>query len=159
MKLEFILNGEDVIVKSESKSRLLDILRDKFSLFGTKSGCRMGFCGSCMVIFNGVAVNSCLIPAFKTQGGEIITIEGFSQTDEYHDILSGFSEAGVEDCGYCKTGKILACGALIDRNLRPTKDEILPAFSDIKCRCTDAEELIQGVIAAAEHRRRRLYGS
>ena len=159
MKLEFILNGEDVIVNSESNNRLVDILREKFSLLGTRPGCGVGFCGACTVIFNGEAVNSCLIPAFKAQGGEIITIEGFSQTDEYQDILLGFSEAGVEDCGYCRTGKILACGTLIDRNLRPTKNEILPAFSDIKCRCTDAQELVQGVIAAAEHRRKRLYGS
>ena len=159
MKLEFILNGEDVSVQSEEEKRLVDILRDNFKLFGTKSGCCIGFCGACMVIFNGGVVNSCLIPAFKTQGKEIITIEGFSQTDEYQDILHGFTEAGVDDCGFCNTGKILAAGALIDRNLRPTKEEILPAFSDIKCRCTDAQELIQGVMAAAEHRRKRLYGS
>ena len=158
MKLEFILNGEDVLVQSEAESRLVDILRGSFTLLGTKSGCCIGYCGACMVIFNGAVVKSCLIPALKTQGSEIITIEGFSQTDEYQDILIGFSEAGLEGCGFCHTGKILAAGALIDRNLRPSKDEILPAFSDIRCRCTDPAELVLGVMAAADHRRRRLYG-
>ena len=112
-----------------------------------------------MIIFNGAVVNSCLVSALKIQGSEIITIEGFSQTDEYQDVVLGFSDAHIEDCGYCNSSKILATGALIDRNLRPTKDEILPAFFDIKCRCTDPEELVLGVIAAAEHRRKRLYGS
>ena len=159
MKLEFILNGEDVFVQTDAETRLVDILRGSFGLLGTKLGCYAGHCGACMIIFNGTVVNSCLIPALKTQGSEIITIEGFSQTDEYHDLVRGFSEAQVEDCGFCYTGKILATGALIDRNLRPTKDEILPAFFDIKCRCTDSEDLVLGVIAAAEHRRKRLYGS
>ena len=159
MKLEFILNGEDVIFECSPETRLLDILRDKFFFFGTKPGCCMGFCGACMVILNGSVVNSCLIPALKTQGSEIITIEGFSLTDEFQDIILGFSEAGVRDCGFCTPGKILATGALIDRNLRPSKEEIIPAFAGIKCRCTDVKELIQGVMAAAEHRRRRLYGS
>ena len=159
MKLEFILNGEDVLVESDAGNRLVDILRGSFKLLGTKLGCYTGCCGACMIIFNGAVVNSCLIPAFKAQSSEIITIEGFSQTDEYHHIVQGFSEAGVSDCGFCHTGKILATGALIGRNLRPTKEEILPAFFGIKCRCTDLTELVQGVIAAAEHRRKRLYGS
>ena len=159
MKLEFILNGEDVLVQTSGDSRLVDILRDSFSLMGCKSSCCIGFCGACMIIFNGSVIKSCLVPALKTQGSEIITIEGFSQTDEYQDIVMGFSEAGVEDCGFCTTGKILAAGTLIDRNLKPSREEILPAFFDIKCRCTEAGELILGVMAAAEHRRRRLYGS
>ena len=159
MKLEFILNGEDVIIELDEENRLVDILRGSFKLLGTKLGCYTGCCGACMVIYNGAVVNSCLIPAFKAQGSEIITIEGFSQTDEYHDIALGFSETGVTDCGFCHTGKILATGALIGRNLRPTKEEILPAFFGIKCRCTDSTELVLGVMAAAAHRRKRLYGS
>ena len=159
MKLEFILNGEDVLVESDVENRLVDILRKSFMLLGTKLGCYTGCCGACMVILNGTVVNSCLIPAFKIQGSEIITIEGFSQTDDYNDIVTGFSDAGVTDCGFCHTGKILATGALIGRNLRPSKEEILPAFFGIKCRCTDSTELVKGVMAAAEHRRKRLYGS
>ena len=158
MTLSFILNGEDVVVNTDAETRLVNILRDSFSLLGTKEGCYAGKCGACSIIFNGNVIKSCLIPAFKIANSEIITIEGFSQTDEYQDIVLGFSDAGIENCGFCNAGKILAAEALLLRNLKPSKDEILSAFQGILCRCTDPRELLQGVIATSEHRRWRLYG-
>ena len=158
MTLGFILNGEDVTVDTFAEKRLVDILRNTFSLLGTKAGCYAGKCGNCSVIFNGNVLNSCLIPAFKIQGSEIITIEGFSQTDEYEDIVAGFGEAGLENCGFCKTGKILTTEALLGRNRQPSRNEILSAFKGIRCRCTEPEELVQGVTIVSELRRRRLYG-
>jgi carbon-monoxide dehydrogenase small subunit len=156
--ISFILNGEDVEIQTDIENRLVDILRGSFGLLGTKIGCYTGHCGYCSVIFNRDVVKSCLIPAFKILNSEIITIEGFSQTDEYQDIVLGFAEAGVENCGFCNTGKTLAVETLLDRNKRPSKDEILHAFYGIYCRCTEPEELVQGVLAVAEQRRRRLYG-
>jgi carbon-monoxide dehydrogenase small subunit len=158
MTMAFILNGEDVAVDPNPESRLVDILRDNFNLLGTKTGCNIGACGTCLIIFNGNVVKSCLIPAFKIRGCEIITIEGFSQTDEYQDIILGFSDTGFEDCGFCTTGKILATEALLGRNKAPSREEILLAFNGIRCRCTEPELLVQGVLAASEYRRRRLYG-
>ena len=158
MTLGFILNGEDVVAKSPAGARLVDILRDNFGLLGTKAGCCTGVCSSCSIIFNGNIVKSCLIPAYKIGGSEIITIDGFSQTDEYRDIVLGFSEAALENCGYCNTAKILAAQALLARNHRPEKSAILSAFYGIRCRCTEPEELTQGVLAVMEHRRARLYG-
>jgi len=158
MTIGFILNGEDVAVETKAEYRLVDILRNSFRLTGTKAGCLNGRCGACSIILNGKVVKSCLIPVFQVRSSEIITIEGFSLTDEYQDIVHGFSEAGLENCGFCDTGRMLAAEALLSRNLRPIKEEILKAFFDIKCRCTDPEGLIQAVLAAAEHRRRRLYG-
>jgi carbon-monoxide dehydrogenase small subunit len=158
MTLGFILNGEDVVVKADADRRLIDILRSHFKLLGAKEGCLSGICGSCSVIFNGKTVPSCLIPVFRIRGSEIITIEGFSQTDEYQDIQEGFSRSGVENCGYCSAGKILAVETLIERNLRPSRDEILAAFKGIKCRCTEPESLIEGVLATCDIRQRRLYG-
>jgi carbon-monoxide dehydrogenase small subunit len=158
MTLGFILNGEDVVVKTEANHRLIDILRNHFKLQGAKAGCLSGCCGACSVIFNGKVVPSCLIPAFRIRGSEIITIEGFSQNDEYQDILEGFIRAGVENCGYCDAGKILAVETLLERNLRPSREEILAAFNGIKCRCTEPDSLIEGVLAAVEIRQRRLYG-
>lgn len=157
MRIDFILNGEDVVVYCGAGNRLVDILRNTFKLLGTKNGCTSGVCGCCSIIFNGNVVKSCLIPAFKVKGSEIITIEGFSQTDEYHDIELGFSEAKLENCGFCNAGKILAAQVLLGRNHRPSRDEILAAFHGIRCRCTEPEELVQGVNAVVEHRRRRLY--
>lgn len=158
MTLGFILNGEDVVANYIAGTRVVDILRDNFGLLGTKAGCYTGICSSCSIIFNGNVVKSCLIPAYKIGGSEIITIDGFSQTDEYRDIVLGFSEAGLENCGFCDTAKILAAQALLGRNHRPAKGAILSAFYGIRCRCTEPEELVQGVMAVIECRRTKLYG-
>jgi len=158
MTMTFILNGEDVMVDSNPESRLVDILRDNFDLLGAKAGCNIGACGTCLIIFNGDVLKSCLIPAFKIRDCEIITIEGFSQTIDYQDIVQGFSETGFEDCGFCTAGKILATEALLSRNKAPSREEILLAFSGIRCRCTEPDLLVRGVMAASEYRRRRLYG-
>ncbi|MDR1566874.1 MAG: 2Fe-2S iron-sulfur cluster binding domain-containing protein [Treponema sp.] len=158
MTIGFILNGEDVVIRTGAEQRLIDILRGTFQLLGAKAGCYSGHCGVCSVIFNGEVVKACLIPAFKIRGSEVITIEGFSQTDEYQDIAQGFVDAGVENCGFCDTGKILATEALLSRNTRPGREDILMAFEGIKCRCTEPESLISGVMTVAERRRRRLYG-
>ena len=158
MTLGFILNGEDVVAKSAPETRLIDILRDDFKLLGAKTGCNTGICGSCSIIFNGNVVKSCLIPAFKINGSEIITIEGFAQTYEYQDIVLGFYEAGLETCSFCNTCKILSAQALLGRNHMPTKEEILSAFYGVRCRCTEPEELLQGVMAIIEGRRQKLHG-
>jgi len=158
MTMTFILNGEDVTVDSNPETRLVEILRDDFNLLGAKDGCNIGVCGTCLIIFNGDVVKSCLIPALKIGGCEIITIEGFSQTFDYQDIIQGFSDTGFEDCGFCTTGRILATEALLGRNKAPSKEEILFAFNGIRCRCTEPDLLVKGVLAASEYRRRRLYG-
>ena len=158
MTIGFILNGEDVVARSEASVRLIDILRGSFGLLGAKSGCLTGKCGACSVIFNGSVSPACLIPAFKIRGSEIITIEGFSQTDEYQDIMTGFVRANLENCGCCLAGKILSTEALLERIPLPSKEEILSAFSGIKCRCTDSEKLVEAVNIIANIRERRLYG-
>ncbi|MDR0316074.1 MAG: aldehyde oxidoreductase [Treponema sp.] len=158
MTISFILNGEDVVIRSEANVRLIDILRGSFGLLGAKSGCLTGKCGACTVIFNGRASPACLIPAFRVRGSEIITIEGFSQTNEYHEIMLGFAEAQLENCGYCTTGKILCAEALLERHNRPSREEILAGFSGIKCRCTDPEKLVEAVNITVDLRQRRHYG-
>ena len=157
MTIKFILNGEDVVYKGEGE-RLIDILRRNFSLFGAKPGCLSGQCGACSVIFNGNVSPACLIPAFKIPGCEVITIEGFSQTIEYQEIISGFAETHLGNCGFCEAGKILCTETLLDANPTPSKEEILMGFSGIKCRCTNVERLIKAVKIIANKRRRRLYG-
>jgi carbon-monoxide dehydrogenase small subunit len=158
MTISFILNGEDVVIHSEANVRLIDILRVNFGLLGAKIGCLTGKCGFCAVLFNGKVHHACLVPAFRLRGSEIITIEGFSQTREYQDIKAGFAQAQVKSCGYCETSKILHAEALLDRIKRPSRQEILHAFSGIKCRCTDPEKLIEGIEMTVEFRQRRLYG-
>jgi len=158
MTINFILNGEDVIFRGEAGVRLIDILRGSFGLFGAKPGCLSGQCGACSVIYNGNVCPACLIPAFKISGSEIITIEGFSQTIEYEEIITAFAKKHLGNCGYCETGKILCTEALLERNPSPTKDEILKGFSGIKCRCTNAERLVITVNSIAAARQGRLNG-
>jgi len=158
MNIAFILNGEDVVIRTNPERRLTDILRATFKLLEAKTGCYMGQCGACSVIVDGVVVKSCLIPAFKIRDSEIITIEGFSQTEDYRDIATGFEKAGVITCGFCNSGKILAAEALLSKNHRPSRIEIIKAFEGIKCRCTEPENLIKGILASTAHRRRRLHG-
>jgi carbon-monoxide dehydrogenase small subunit len=158
MTIGFILNGEDVVVRAEADIRLINILRTEFGLTGAKSGCLAGKCGACSVIFNGEIAKACLIPAFRIRGSEIITIEGFSQTDEYQDIVSGFLQSGLETCKFCRTGKILTAATLLDRNSRPSREEVLTGFGGVRCRCTDPDSLVEAVAVIAEIRRRRLYG-
>ena len=158
MTIRFILNGEDMEIHTEANQRLINILRERFGLNSLKSGCLHGYCGACSVIFNGSVSPSCLIPAFRLHGSEIITIEGFSQQDEFKDIAAGFSEAGVESCGFCDAGKILAAELLLENSFEPSKKDFIAAFRGIQCRCTDMENLYLGLLAAGSARRRRIYG-
>ncbi|MDR0878740.1 MAG: 2Fe-2S iron-sulfur cluster binding domain-containing protein [Treponema sp.] len=158
MTIGFILNGEDVVVRTEADTRLVDILRDNFGLLGAKTGCLIGKCGACTIIFNGEVAPSCQIPAFRIRGSEVITIEGFSQTDEFEDIAAGFSRSGLETCLFCRNGKVLAAEALLEQKAQPSREEILLGFSGIKCRCTDPDSLVSAVQAVAEIRQKRLYG-
>ena len=158
MKISFILNGEDVIINSEANVRLIDILRIDFGLLGTRTGCLRGKCGFCSVLFDGIINLACLIPAFKLQGSEIITIEGFSLTDEYQDIVTGFSMAGLQTCGYCTNTRILIAGTMLEKNKNPSKYEILSAFNGIRCRCTEPDKLVESIEKTIEIRLKRLYG-
>jgi carbon-monoxide dehydrogenase small subunit len=158
MTIRFILNGEDELVSAEANQRLIYILREQLELTEAKCGCLNGNCGACSVIFNGIITLSCLIPAFRVQGSEVITLEGFSQTLEYQDIAEGFAKAGVENCGFCDAGKILGAELLLEQTFQPSKEDFLTAFRGIRCRCTNAESLYQGVLAAGDIRRRRIYG-
>jgi len=158
MTIGFILNGEDVVVRSEAGVRLIDILRGHFGLFGAKSGCLTGQCGACSIIFNGQVSLACLIPAFKIRGSEIITIEGFSQTDEYQEIMLGFKQAHLGNCGYCEAGKVLCAEALLDRIPNPSREEIITGFAGVKCRCTNMQKLTEAINLIAGIREKRLYG-
>jgi carbon-monoxide dehydrogenase small subunit len=157
MTIGFILNGEDVNARVRSVDRLSDVLHERFGLSGVESDCRCGRCGRCLVFLDGRLVPSCIVPAFRVRGLEVVTIEGFSLTDEYHDVVAGLEAAGVASCGFCESGKILAIAALLERRPRPTRREALEHLSVVPCRCSDPEGLAAAVLAAADARARRLY--
>jgi carbon-monoxide dehydrogenase small subunit len=157
MTITFILNGEDVSAKIRSVDRLSDVLREGFGLLGVRSDCRCGRCGRCLVFLGGRLVPSCIVPAFAARGKEIITIEGYSQTDEYIDIAAGFMDAGVVTCGFCEGPKIMVAAALLERSPRPDPATIIEHMSSAPCRCTDPDSLVRAVQAVAERRSRRMY--
>jgi aerobic-type carbon monoxide dehydrogenase small subunit (CoxS/CutS family) len=98
-----------------------------------------------------------MVPAFAARGKEVVTIEGYAQTEDYIDISAGFLDAGVVTCGFCEGPKIMATAALLERLPRPSPEEILEQMSSAPCRCTDPETLVKAVQAVAERRARRIY--
>lgn len=157
MRIAFILNGEDVTANPRSGDRLVDLLREGFGLPSLKADCRKGSCGKCLVLLDGRLAPSCLMPGFAAEGREVVTLEGFAQTDEYGDVAGGFEEAGFATCGFCDSGWILSVAALLERNPRPLPEEIMAAAASVRCGCADPLALVRGAQAAAERRARRLY--
>jgi carbon-monoxide dehydrogenase small subunit len=156
MTVHFTLNGESTELEAYASDLLVDLLRLKLGLRGARPGCLQGQCGSCTVLFNGSLAPSCLIPAFKVSGTEVVTIEGLMQTRGYQDLERGFTRAGAQPCRFCAAGKFLSVHALLSVNPHPTKHAIGDTLAGVWCRCTTYERLTQAIEYAAEYRERRL---
>jgi carbon-monoxide dehydrogenase small subunit len=150
--LTMTLNSESVTVEVEPSDLLVDVLRDKLGLTGTKIGCSEGECGACTVIMDGQAVLSCLLPAMKAHGCEVVTIEGLSRGDALHPLQQAFVEQGAVQCGYCTPGMIMSAKALLDENPQPSLEEIEEAIAGNLCRCTGYLQIIEAIEAAIESR-------
>lgn len=149
-EISFILNGSEVRVAIEGHHRLIDVLRGPLGQTGTKEGCGEGECGSCTVIIDGRAVNSCLYPAPEAEGKTIITIEGLQGTkNELSVIQKSFVEEGAIQCGFCTPGMIMSAKALLDSNPAPSEEEIRDALQGNLCRCTGYVQIIEAVKEAA----------
>lgn len=144
------VNGQEHEVAVESNETLVDVLRQRLGLTGTKKGCGAGDCGACTVLLDGRAVNSCLILACQAVGHAIETIEGLGGPEALHPLQQAFVEAGAIQCGYCTPGMILASKSLLDRNSTPTEREIRVALSGNLCRCTGYQKIFEAVQSAAD---------
>jgi carbon-monoxide dehydrogenase small subunit len=147
--LTMTVNGQEVTVRVEADELLVDALRDRLGLTGTKIGCNEGECGACTVILDGDAVLSCLLPALRAQGRTITTIEGLSDGDTLHPIQQAFVDHGAIQCGYCTPGFILSAKALLDRNPHPNREQIKEAIAGNLCRCTGYVKIVEAIEAAA----------
>jgi len=149
-KVSFTLNGELVSVEIEPHLTLLQLLRDKLELTGTKEGCGMGECGACTVILNGKTVNSCIFPAIEVDGKNVITIEGLTDAQgNLHPLQKAFVEYGAIQCGFCTPGMVLSAKALLDENPKPTEEEIRSGIAGNLCRCTGYLQIVQAIKTAS----------
>jgi aerobic-type carbon monoxide dehydrogenase small subunit (CoxS/CutS family) len=148
--LTMTVNGRAVSVEVEADELLVDVLRDRLGLTGTKIGCNEGECGACTVILDGQAALSCLIPALRAQGRSLTTIEGLSDGATLHPIQQAFVDHGAIQCGYCTPGFVMSAKALLDRNPHPTREEIKEAIAGNLCRCTGYVKIMDAIEAVAQ---------
>jgi carbon-monoxide dehydrogenase small subunit len=150
------VNGEKHEVAVEPHKTLLEILRYELQLTGTKEGCGgLGQCGTCTVIMDGKAVNSCLVLAMDARDKEVLTIEGVSSPGKLHPIQQALLEYGAVQCGFCGPGIVLSAVALFDKNPNPSEDEIKTAIAGNLCRCTGYAKRKEALMAVAENYRER----
>ena len=151
LTLTFTLNGNNISTEISPDTLLVDLLRDRLGLTGTKVGCREGECGACTVLLDGTPVNSCILPAAKVQGRSLTTIEGLAdEKGQLHAIQQAFMDEGAAQCGFCTPGMIMNAKALLDRNAEPNDQEIRRSLSGVLCRCTGYQKIVQAVTTAGE---------
>ena len=151
MRLSLTVNGEpreaDGVWEGES---LLDALRDRLDLPGSKNACEQGECGSCSVYLDGTLVCACLVLAAQAEGRDVVAVEGISEPGELHEIQRAFVETGAVQCGFCTPGLIVASHDLLARNPSPSDAEIREALAGNLCRCTGYEKILDAVRLSAE---------
>lgn len=153
IKISLILNGEAMELAIEDGELLLDLLRDRLDLTGAKSGCRVGECGSCTVLVNGLAVDSCLYLAAWVDGAEVTTIEGLAVDGDLSQVQKAFISEGAVQCGYCTPGMILSAQALLNKLDHPSKEEIKHNLAGNICRCAAYKQIIDAVQKAGDQKR------
>jgi len=154
MRIELTVNGTLHALDVEPRTTLLDCLRDVLGFKGAHAGCEHGVCGACTVLFDGVAVRSCLMFAAQAAGSAITTIEGVTPAPgELSPIQDAFCETHGMQCGYCTPGMILAAHALLADNPEPTREDIVEAISGNLCRCTGYAQIVEAISLAAERMR------
>ena len=143
------VNGEERTVLADTRDTLLELLRERLGLTGTKEGCSNGNCGTCTVLVDGQPVCACLMLAQEAPGCDIVTIEGLAGSAALHPIQQALVEHGGTQCGFCTPGIVLSAKALLDRNPQPTEDDIRHAIAGNLCRCTGYGKIVEAIAAAA----------
>ncbi len=146
--VHFRLNGQECHEIVTPNELLIDFIRNRLGLAGTKRSCDIEVCGVCTVLLNGKAVSSCSMFAFEVNGKELLTIEGLAKRDKLHPIQSSFIEFGGFQCGFCTPGMILLAKALLDENPNPTREEIQEYMDANICRCTGYQMIVESILDA-----------
>jgi len=145
IKVNFNLNGQEITVMAPPDMTLLELLREKLDLTGTKRGCEIGECGACTVIIDNQAVNSCLVLVPQVEGAKVITVEGLAQNGELDPLQQAFINNHAIQCGFCTPGMLMSAKALLLNNPNPTREEIREAISGNLCRCTGYLQIIKAI--------------
>jgi len=148
--IELNINGDTHDLLVAPNHTLLEVLREKLGLMGTKRGCDLGACGACTVLIDGEAYLSCLMLAVDAVGKEIMTIEGLAAGGDLHPLQRAFIDQGGLQCGFCTPGMILTAEAILNEGEHPTEDEIKKKLAGNLCRCTGYKKIVEAVMSVSE---------
>ena len=143
--IRFTLNGQPAGVEVDGNESLLWVIRTHLNLTGTKYGCGVGLCGSCVVVIDGTAIRSCMVNANFVHGTRVLTIEGLSENGTLHPIQQAFVDHDALQCGYCTPGMIMNAYGLLRENPEPTREEIIDGMEDNLCRCGAHNRIIDAI--------------
>ncbi|HHW07174.1 MAG TPA: (2Fe-2S)-binding protein [Clostridia bacterium] len=144
-EIAFKVNGKEVKVTVDVRESLLEVLRNRLHLTGTKKGCEVGECGACTVIINGETVDSCIYLAIWADGKEVRTIEGEERNGNLSRIQQAFVEEGAIQCGFCTPGFVMSATALVESGEKLTREEIKKGMTGNLCRCTGYQNIVRAV--------------
>ena len=150
--VKLMINGKEYSLEVGTNETLVEVLRERLRLPGTKIGCNRGECGACTVLIDGDAILSCLTPAIECEGKEILTIEGLEdpKTGELDPIQEAFVENFGIQCGFCTPGMVMSAKALLGKNPNPSEEEVKEGIQGNLCRCTGYTQIVESILAAAE---------
>ena len=150
---ELNVNGKKLRVDVDSQTPLLWILRDHLNLTGTKYGCGESKCGACSVLVDGVVMRSCVTPVARVSGKQITTIEGMEKDGKLHPLQEAFLKSDALQCGYCTSGMIIAAASLLNKNPKPSREEIVKHMDANVCRCGTYPRIVNAIETAAGTRK------
>jgi aerobic carbon-monoxide dehydrogenase small subunit len=148
--IKFRVNGQQNEIAVRSQELLIDFVRERLALTGTKRSCDMEVCGTCTVLLDGKAVSSCSLFAFELDGKDLTTIEGLEGPDGLHPLQKAFVQCGGFQCGFCTPGMILLAKSLLAENPDPTREQVCAYMDANICRCTGYQMIVESILHAAE---------
>ena len=143
------VNGKKMMVDADSTVSLLSVLRNDLKLTGSKYGCGEGQCGACTVLLDAQPIRSCTTQVGRATGKQIVTIEGLEKDGKLHPLQEAFIKADAMQCAYCTSGMIMSASALLSKNPKPSKDDIVSGMNGNICRCGTYQRIIEAIQMAA----------